>query len=560
MNTFLELASIISLATAISVIAKILKQPLIIGYIITGILAGPIFFNILKSQDQMELFSKVGISVLLFIVGLNLNPKVIKEVGKVSLITGVSQVIITSIIGFYLAKLLGLNTTSSLYVAVALTFGSTIIVLKLLSDKGDYHKLYGKIAVGFLLVQDIIASFILLFTTAFSSATQGSFTSIATSLLLKSFVIGVALYVFNSYVLPKLTSLIASNSELLFLFSLSWGLGLASIFHLIGFSIEIGSLIAGVSLSLTPFAYEIAAKLKPIRDFFVVLFFILLGSQMNLGSFYSLLPQALILSLYVLIGNPLIVILLVNALGHKRKTSFMAGLTVAQISEFSLILATLGVSLGHINQEVLSLITLVGIITIACSSYLILYSEKLFPKIEWLLKLIELKKNNKKESNLNENFEILLFGYDRVGQDFVRTFKSFKKPFLVVDLNPNSIEILNKKNIPNRFGDAEDVDFLEDLSLNKVKLAISTIPDLQTNLCLTELIKKANPNSVIIIVSHDLKEAKQLYDEGASYVVVPHYLGAKHITKLLSKLGINHSAFKNERDKHLEYISQKAST
>lgn len=151
----------------------------------------------------------------------------------------------------------------------------------------------------------------------------------------------------------------------------------------------------------------------------------------------------------------------------------MAGLTVAQISEFSLILATLGVSLGHISQDILSLITLVGIITIACSSYLILYSEKLFPKIEWLLKLIELKKNNGKEQNKNENFEILLFGYDRVGQDFVRTFKSFKKPFLVVDLNPNSIEILNKKNIPNCFGDAEDVDFLEDLGLKKVKLAIS---------------------------------------------------------------------------------------
>lgn len=560
MNTFLELATIISLATAVSIFAKLFKQPLIIGYIITGILAGPIFFNILKSQDQMELFSKVGISVLLFIVGLNLNPKVIKEVGKVSLITGVSQVIITSIIGFFIAKFLGLNTTASLYVSVALTFGSTIIVLKLLSDKGDYHKLYGKIAVGFLLVQDIIASFILLFTTAFSSATQGSIASIITSLLLKSVVIGIALYVFNSFVLPKLTTLIASNSELLFLFSLSWGLGFASIFHLIGFSIEIGSLIAGVSLSITPFAYEIAAKLKPIRDFFVVLFFILLGSQMNLASFYSLLPLALILSLYVLVGNPLIVILLVNALGHKRKTSFMAGLTVAQISEFSLILATLGVSLGHINQDVLSLITLVGIITIAFSSYLILYSEKLFPKIEWLLKLIELKRNKEKEQNKNDNFEILLFGYDRVGQDFVRTFKSFKKPFLVVDLNPTSIEILNKKNIPNRFGDAEDVDFLEDLNLNKVKLAISTIPDLQTNLCLTELIKKANPNSVIIIVSHDLKEAKQLYDEGASYVVVPHYLGAKHITKLLSKLGINHSAFKNEREKHLEYISQKAST
>lgn len=557
METFLELAAIISLATIISIFVKLLKQPLIVGYIITGILSGPIFLNLLKSRDQMELFSKIGISVLLFIVGLNLNPKVIKEVGRVSLITGVSQVIITSVIGFVIAKALGLSTVPALYVSIALTFSSTIIVLKLLSDKGDYHKLYGKIAVGFLIVQDVLASLILLLTTSFSSSINTSISSTIITLIIKSFAVGILLYLINSYLLSKIISFLASSSELLFLFSLSWGLGLASIFHLIGFSIEIGSLVAGVMLSLTPFAYEIASKLKPIRDFFIVLFFILLGSQMNMGNFVTLLPQALVLSLYVLIGNPLIVFFLVSSLGHKRKTSFMSALTVAQISEFSLILATLGVNLGHINQNTLSLITLVGIITIAGSSYLILYSEIIYPKLEWILKLIEFKKAGSNERKSNENYEILLFGYDRVGQDFVKTFNSFKKPFLVIDLNPKSIEILNKQNIPNRFGDAEDVDFLEDLGLDKVKLAISTIPDLQTNLCLTQLIKKANHNSVIIIVSHDLKEAKQLYDEGATYVVVPHYLGAKHITRLLSKFGINHSAFKHERDKHLEYIAQK---
>ncbi len=560
MELFLELAAIISLATLVSIVIKWLKQPLIIGYILTGILSGPIFLHLLKSQNQLEIFSKIGISVLLFIVGLNLNPKVIKEVGKVSLITGLAQVTLTSLIGYFIALNLDLPKVSALYVAIALTFSSTIIVLKLLSDKGDYHKLYGKIAVGFLLVQDVVASLILLFTSSFSTSQNSSLQTIIITLLLKAFLLGGALFIINSFVLPKFSAFLASSSELLFLFSLSWGLGLASLFYLLGFSIEIGSLVAGVCLSLTPFAYEIAAKLKPIRDFFIVLFFILLGSQMNLGNLVTLLPQALLLSLFVLLGNPIIVILLINLLGHKRKTAFMAGLTVAQISEFSLILATLGFNLGHIPQETLSLITLVGLITISGSTYLILYAENIFPKVEWLLKFLELRKPKATEHNQSDNFEIVLFGYDRIGQDFINTFTSLEKPFLVVDLNPNSIEQLTAKNIPNRFGDAEDLDFLEELNLSHVKLAISSIPDLHTNLVITRQLKLANPNSIVIIVTHDLKEAKTLYDEGATYVVIPHYLGAKHITNLLSRLGLDRSAFKEEREKHLEYLSKRLGT
>jgi len=447
METFLELAGIITLATLISFVVKWLKQPLIIGYILTGIISGPIFLNLLKSQNQLEIFSKIGISVLLFIVGLNLNPKVIKEVGKVSVVTGILQVLITSTIGFFIAKILGLPNISALYLSIALTFGSTIIVLKLLSDKGDFHKLYGKIAVGLLLVQDVIASLILLFVSSFSTSQSLDLKTLVLTLLTKAFLLAITIFIFNNYLLPKLTNLLAGTPELLFLFSLSWGLGLASIFYLLGFSIEIGSLVAGVSLSLTPFAYEIASKLKPIRDFFVVLFFILIGSQMNLNNITVLLPQALVLSLFVLIGNPIIVILLINSLGHKRKTSFMTGLTIAQISEFSLILATLGFNLKHIPQETLSLITLVGLITISASTYLILYAEKIFSKIEWFLKILELKKTPNSKELLDEKHQILLFGYDRVGQEFVRAFSTLNKPFLVIDINPLSIEKLNQKNI-----------------------------------------------------------------------------------------------------------------
>lgn len=558
MDIFIELTVIVLIASLFAVVIRLLKQPLIVGYILAGILSGPYFLNLLHSKEQIELFSKIGITILLFIVGLNLSPKVIREVGKVSLITGLGQVIFTSLIGFFIAIFLGIDRIAAIYVAIALTFSSTIIILKLLSDKGDLHKLYGKISIGFLLVQDIVATIVLLLISSLAGSSDTNLLALIGSFALKGLGLFILLYLISNYIMPRLSGKLASNQELLFLFSLAWGLGLSSLFFRLGFSVEIGALIAGVTLSLTPFAPEIGSRMKPLRDFFIVLFFILLGSQMVLENFSQLLIPALVLSLFVLIGNPIIVIVLMNLLGFKRKTGFLAGLTVAQISEFSLILATLGFSVGHLSQEVLSLITLVGLITITGSTYFILYSEKIYPRVEKVLKLLELRKSNKEAARgSDEVFDLVLFGYDRVGRDFVSVFQKLEKKFVVVDFNPDSIKRLEQESIPFRFGDAEDVEFLDDLGLAQIKLSVSTIPDFETNLLLTKRIKELNPKAIAIAISHDVREAQELYDAGASYVIMPHYLGAQYATHLISRLGLDTNAFIEEKEKHLSYLGRK---
>lgn len=534
---------------------RLLKQPLIIGYILAGIFAGPHILNILQSTEQIELFSRIGITVLLFIVGLSLSPKVIKEVGKVSLITGVGQVVFTSAIGFGIAIALGIDRVAAFYVAIALTFSSTIIILKLLSDRGDLNKLYGKISIGFLLVQDIIAAIVLLLISSFVAADGDSIPILIGTLLVKGTLILVALYIISIHVMPKLSRFLASSRELLFLFSIAWGFGIAALFQVLGLSVEIGALIAGVSLSLTPFSYEIGSRMKPLRDFFIVLFFVLLGSQMVIDNVGVLIIPAIVLSAFVLIGNPIIVIVIMNLLGYKRRTGYMAGLTVAQISEFSLILAALGFSLGHLSREILSLITLVGLITIAGSTYFILYADKLYPKVEKLLKLLEFRKtNNSRASGDEEDYEIILFGFDRVGHDFVKSFKKIDKRFLVVDFNPKTIEDLQKKEIPNRFGDAQDAEFLKELSLKKVKLIVSTIPDFKTNILLTKKVKEENSRAIIIMIGQNIKNTEELYENGATYVVMPHYLGAQHATRLIKRIGIDKREFLNEREKHIEKL------
>lgn len=558
MEIFIELTGIVLIATLCALAMRLLRQPLIVGYILAGIIAGPYVLNLIHSTESIELFSKIGITVLLFIVGLSLSPKVIKDVGKVSLVTGLGQVIFTSVIGFAIAILLGIDRIAALYISIALTFSSTIIILKLLSDKGDVHKLYGKIAIGFLLVQDIVATIILLLVSSLTSTTDSSIFEALGFLLLKAIGVGIVLYIANMYLVPKLIKFVAQSQELLFLFSLTWGLGFAALFYVLGLSVEIGALIAGVMLSVTPFSYEIGSRLKPLRDFFIVLFFVLLGSQMVLSNVSALLLPAFLLSLFVLVGNPIIVVVLMNLMGHKRKTGFLAGLTVAQISEFSLILAALGFSVGHLNQDMLSLITLVGLITIAGSTYLILYSDKIYAYTEKYLKFLELKKS--KSSAIipeDEEYDALLFGYDRVGLDFVHLFKKLDMDYVVVDNNPDAIKRLENAHIHHKFGDASDTEFLEELKLPTVELVISTIPDHKTNMFLSNKIKEKRKRTLFVTISRDTKEAKELYEAGADYVILPHYLGAEFAVDLLSKRGVNADSLKSERRKHLEYIEKR---
>ena len=554
MEIFVELSVIIVIAMLVSLLMRALKQPLIVGYIFTGILVGPYFLNLIQNGDVIELFSKIGITILLFIVGLNLSPNVIREVGKVSFLTGIGQVLFTAIIGFFIASALGIDRVAAMYVAIALTFSSTIIILKLLSDKGDLNKLYGKIAIGFLLVQDIVATVILLFTSSFAGG-EGSMLFIALMTMIKGSLLILAMVAVSQYILPRISKYIAASQELLFLFSLSWGLGIATLFSLLGFSVEIGALVAGVALSMTPYAFEVASRMRPLRDFFILLFFILLGSHMVFENIFALIIPAILLSVFVLIGNPIIVVILMNVLGYSKRTGYQAGLTVAQISEFSLILATLGFEFGHISREILSLITFVGLITIAGSTYLILYSDEIYPYVEKFLSFLEIYKNGNKR-NKNKSYNSILFGYQRVGQDFIEALNRLGLAYIVIDFNPESIKKLEEEGIPFKYGDAKDPEFLSELDFKNLRYMVSTIPEFETNLMLVRRIRTKNKRAIMILISHDREEAMALYAEGASYVIMPHYLGAQYAVRLIGRAGMDRREYDIHRERHLAHLEK----
>ncbi len=557
METFLELSAIILIATIVAGITRALKQPLVISYIITGILVGPAFLDIISSQETFGTFSHIGIALLLFTVGLNLNLRVIKEVGKVSVVTGLGQVVFTSLVGFFIALALGFSWIVSLYVAVALTFSSTIIITKLLSDKKDINSLYGKISIGFLLVQDLVVVFILIVASSLSG--DFDLASVVSSVLLKGAGFFLAVFLVSLYILPKFLKIIAKSQEFLLLFAVGWCLALSGLAYYLGFSLEIGALLAGVTLAMSPFRFEISSKMKPLRDFFLVLFFIVLGSQImieNIGQYW--LP-IVIFSLFILIGNPVIVMIIMGILGYTKRTSFLAGLTVAQISEFSLIFVSLGVSLGHVSSEVLSFVTAIGLITIAGSTYMILYADRIYNILSKYLIVFERKgkKVDQSQKQKNEIYDIILFGYDRIGYDVLETFKSLNEKYLVVDYNPETIQRLSKKGIDCKYGDAGDIELLNELELDKVKMVVSTIPKLETNLLLISKIREVNKDAIITVVSYNIDETMELYNAGATYVLMPHLLGGYHVSFMIKKHGLDLAKFLEEKESHIKSLTKR---
>ncbi len=551
-SVFSELSLIIALAAGVAMVMRMLRQPLIIGHIITGIIVGPAMLHWINTPDTIEVFSSIGIALLLFIIGLGLNPRVIKEVGKVASTAGLLQVLISTILGWGCGLLLGFSNTESLFLGVALAFSSTIIILKLLSDKKEQSRLYGKIATGMLLVQDVLAAVALLFVT--SQAKSGGFSPFQlVALIGKGALIAVPLLFIGNVILPKLHRFIASSQELLFLFALGWGFGFAALFELTGFSLEIGALLAGVALASLPYTQEISSRLRPLRDFFIVVFFIALGTRLTFVNFGLLLPAILLGSFIVIILKPLVILIIMGLMGYTKRTSFKTAIAMAQVSEFSLIFLVLGNKQGLVSNDIVSVLTFVTLISIAVSAYMILYADKLFVLFERDLSMFERRRHNF-ERETKHNFDLMLFGYQKGGHEFVKVFKSLKKPFVVIDYDPEIIDTLEHQQINYVYGDAADVELLEEVGLDHAKLIVSTISDHETNTFLTKLLEEINPHAVLILHAETVEEAAELYELGASYVVIPHYIGSEKIGAFIRKSGLKKSEFKKYREKHLAYL------
>jgi len=555
-DVFTQLSVVIVLAAAMATIMRMLRQPLIIGHILTGIIIGPSILNLIQNREAFSSFGDIGIALLLFIIGLELNASVIRRLGRIVIVTALSLLVVMTSLGFLFASLLHFSHTEALLIGLSLFFSSTIIIAKVLSDKKELTRLHGQIAIGTILLDDLVATISLLFV---ATSSNGSPTvSDAAWLAVKGIGLVAVFGLIGFKVLPKLVKFMAATQELLFLFALAWGLGVATLAAKAGFSIEIGALFAGLTLAYLPYTSEIGSRLKPLRDFFIVLFFIVLGEGLSVSGLREALVPALIFSAIVILVKPLIVMTSLGLMRYTKRTGFKAAINLSQISEFSIILVVLAHETGMVGDRLGTVITLVALITIATSTYLMQYDNALYARLENFLRLFE-RSETREHENQTKTYPLILFGYKKGGHEFVKTFRSMKKPFIVVDYNPDVIELLDKQHIDSLYGDATDVELLSELHIHSAKLIVSTITDQQTNVALLKYIHGHNKDVVIICHADDYNEAAELYRLGAAYVMLPHYIGSERISMFIHRNGFSKKSFDQYREKHLISLGKIAS-
>lgn len=553
LNGMTDIAIILGVAAVIGAIAKALKQPLIIAYLFTGIVIGYFGLLNLRDQESIQFFSSIGVTLLLFLVGLEMEHSSLKKIGKVSLAIGIGQVVFTFVFGYLISSFVfGFSTLHSAYLAIALTFSSTVIIVKILSDKKAINSLYGRISIGLLLVQDFIVIIILMLLTGIQAGEGVYFLPMAYVLIQGVLLFAIMMYL-GGKVFPLIFDKISGSQELIFIFSLAWVFSLVVVMEKIGFSIEVAGFLGGLALANSSQKHHIASRIRPLRDFFILTFFALLGSLMAVSDFSGLLVPVLIFSLFVLIGNPFIVFTIMNIMGYKKRTSFFTGLTVAQISEFSLILATMGLALGHITNNIFAIIAAVGVVTITISTYLIVYADKIFERFSRFMPVFKKEDQNKKEFLFSEmrSKPVIIIGGHRTGKGIISRLP--KDDVMIIDFDPIVVSEMKRRGISSLFADITDPDIFDHIDLTNTKTIISTSPNTNDNLSLIEGLRGREIS--IILRAETEEDARILYSKGADYVLLPNFSSGQFIGSVIDP-HTNNGKLKDLREKDILAIKR----
>lgn len=557
-SLFWDIGLIIAAATVLAYIARFFRQPVVLAYVLAGVLIGPGGLKLITNQDVIKTLSEFGIAFLLFIVGLEMDVRKLKSVGLSAVFIAVVNSSIMFLLGFIISKACGFTGYAPLYLGLALAFSSTMIVVKLLSDKNELEALHGRLIVGILLAEDVMAIMVL----SLLSTPDGFSSDVFAWSLGKGLILLSAMILASRLVLPPLFSFVSKSQELLFLTALSICFLFAGLAQVFGFSIAIGSFLGGLAIASFPYNIEIVGMVQSLRDFFSTIFFVSLGMGIGISFSSSLLiPMALSLVL-ILAVKPLVLLLMSQGFGYSLRTSFLTGMSLSQISEFSLIIVIQGIRQGQVSQEVFSLTVLIAMVTITVTSYLIKFDELLYRllarRLTFLSGIRFIRQKTLYEYKTpklsGQRKHVVVCGCHRMGYSIVKTLKKMDRDILVVEFDPDIMQSLTEEGIPSIYGDIGNFEIIHRLDLPNADIIISTVPILEDNLLLIEEAKKINPRIAVIVTASTLDHALELYSSGADYVVLPKWLAGDKAAELIERYLNNPTELEHYKREHLRQI------
>ncbi len=533
MQSFIQDFGILFLVVvAISFVAKLLKQPIIIGYILSGFIFSFFIAGGSATEKQILLMAELGITFLLFLMGLEFDFNNLKYLGKDIFISTTIQSIIFFSIAFALASLLGFTSTQSIYLAIIFMFSSTLLVAKWIEDKKETSTLHGKIILGILIVQDLFAILIL---TVLNLLQETNILGII-YVPLKGLLLLFIAFVFVKYVLNHLLKQAHRYPELLFVLSLGVCFLFVGISPLLGYSTTIGAFIAGITLANTEYKNDVLSRLKPLIIFFNLLFFVGLGFQITTG--FNLQIISLILLFFVLcfLIKPVVIYLTLKQRGYDLKTAFMVAVNLSQFSEFGIIIISAGILSGLVGADIGAVAIILVVITLLISSYFIKYDQKLFKYSEKYLRRIDSFFSSKEQiadAQKMMGYQIFFFGYYDLGKEFFSKLEGLGKKALVIENDRANIYLLKQEGISYLYGSVSNPYFLDHLDLHEAEIVVSSVINVDESKTIIKSVKEKSPKALTIVTAKSLKSSLELYDAGADYVIYPSYLNEQNVSVLL---------------------------
>ncbi len=545
-----NLMGVFVLAVITGVIFKFIGLPSIIGQVLVGLGVGVSGIINGDTVEVMHLMGNIGITLLLFLVGLEMNWREIKKVGQKVFLLFLGQTTIFSLVFYLLAHyLLGLNPLSAFMVAVGLSFSSTIVVVKVLSEKKDLESFSGKLSLGILLLQDILAIVLLVFLPTIGNGLDFQAFGL---LIIRLIVLVVLVNIVGHYLVSKLLQSVIKSGDDLIMFSLAWFMMVVYLATKgFGLSAEVGAFLAGLSLSTSWGHFQITNKVKTLRDVFLTIFFVLLGLQV--GSGWVNWYYVLVLSFLVIMGKFIVSFAWAKLIGLKNRIAFLVSLNMTQVSEFSLVVMSMGLAMNLWSNDLVKVITIVGLISMSFSSVLISMGSDMYKRLVKQFPDIFKKDliNTKKIDLVNH---VVLFGVDRTGRGIMDYLNKIGEKYIVIDFNPDVIKKLKSRGVEAIFADAADPDIFDITNMSQAKMVISTIKDLDDSLSLLDEVTRRGLKIPVIVDAETAQEAKRLYDAGASYVLFPHFVSGWHMNQLLLKHKKDKDTFKKYKIKQDESL------
>lgn len=555
-SIFLQIGVVTILAALLGLVAQLLRQPIILAYIAAGILLGAGGLSVIHNPGLTQDIATIGIIFLLFLVGLELDVSRLRQLGRVVVITGLIQIGLVASVGYALVKGLGFDSATAFYLGLATAFSSTAVVIKTLLDRKDLGALYAKVAIGILLLQDVVAILVLM---VISGVGNGDL-EVAQFMMLtvRGLLFLGATWLITRFLLGRLFFFIAKSTELLFLTSVAWAFLFAIVSDQLGFSKEIGAFLAGLSLATLPYTMEIIGRVRPLKDFFLVIFFVVLGLQVSWPVLGQYLPLLLPLTLLVVFGKSLAISVLMMRHGYPKRPAYLTGASLGQMSEFSLLIVLAGASYGHIGSNIVALTAALTALTIVINTYWNSLNRYMYPILVWPLRFLggRVRASELRYRPERMTDHVLLFGANRTGYQILETLEKLKREVLVIDHNPEVIKRLLRRGVSCVFGDIDDLELLREMGLADARMVISTIPSTPANLYMIEQTRATNKRAYIMTAAETIDDALELYEAGADYVLLPHLLGGELAAQLLDQVELQRLSKRTLLRKRREHVAQ----